>query len=102
MISLSRTNPLVSSFWSKYSHAMEWLNYHHLLYFWQVANEGSIVKASEKLHLTPQTISAQIKSLEESLGHKLFMRQGRNLTLTPDGEEVLQYADDILYSTYDS
>lgn len=61
---------------------MEWLNYHHLLYFWTVARKGSIVKASEELLLAPPTISAQIGRLEENLGEKLFRRSGRRLVLT--------------------
>ena len=56
---------------------MTWLNYHHLLYFWTVAREGSIVRAAEQLHLTQPTISGQIKALEDALGERLFERQGR-------------------------
>lgn len=74
---------------------MEWLNHHHLLYFWTVATEGSIARASEVLHLTPQTISAQIKSLEESVGQPLFERRGRNLVPTDAGQVVRRYADEI-------
>ena len=74
---------------------MDWLNYHHLLYFWQVAHEGSITRASEKLHLTPQTISSQLHDLEESLGEKLFVRRGRSLELTETGRDVVRYADEI-------
>lgn len=74
---------------------MEWLNHHHLLYFWTVATEGSIARASEVLHLTPQTISAQIKSLEESVGQPLFERRGRNLVPTEAGQVVRRYADEI-------
>ncbi|WP_309890948.1 transcriptional activator NhaR [Archangium sp.] len=74
---------------------MSWLNYHHLLYFWTVARAGSIAKASQQLHLAQPTISAQLKLLEESLGHKLFERQGRRLVLTDVGRTVLRYADDI-------
>lgn len=74
---------------------MSWLNYHHLLYFWTVARAGSIAKASEELHLAQPTISAQLKLLEESLGHKLLERQGRRLVLTDVGRTVLRYADDI-------
>ncbi len=54
---------------------MDWLNYHHLLYFWTVAREGSIVRASEKLRLAQPTISGQIRKLEEALGVDLFERQ---------------------------
>ena len=56
---------------------MQWLNYHHLLYFWSVAKHGSIVRASEELHLVHPTISGQIHRLEEVLGEKLFVRRGR-------------------------
>ena len=64
---------------------MEWLNYHHLLYFWMVAREGSVTRASSELRLAQPTISTQIRMLEESLGEKLFARQGRNLVLTDVG-----------------
>ncbi|MCM2315907.1 MAG: transcriptional activator NhaR [Thermoanaerobaculia bacterium] len=74
---------------------MEWLNYHHLLYFWVVAREGSIVKATEVLNLTQPTISAQIQSLEESLGEKLFDRVGRRLVLTEAGRTTYRYAEEI-------
>jgi LysR family transcriptional activator of nhaA len=71
------------------------LNYNHLLYFWTVAREGSIAKATQSLHLTPQTISGQLKLLEESVGEPLFHRIGRGLTLTETGHMVYQYADEI-------
>jgi LysR family transcriptional activator of nhaA len=74
---------------------MEWLNYHHLLYFWVVAREGSIVRASQELNLAQPTISGQIRVLEEKLGEKLFMRVGRNLALTDTGRMVYRYADEI-------
>ncbi|UCF33019.1 MAG: transcriptional activator NhaR [Phycisphaerales bacterium] len=74
---------------------MEWLNYHHLLYFWVVAREGTIAAACDQLGLAQPTISAQIRSLEQSLGHKLFRRMGRNLVLTEIGQEVYRYADEI-------
>lgn len=74
---------------------MEWLNYHHLMYFWTVAREGTIAKASEKLMLAPPTISAQIKSLEAALGEKLFERRGRTLVLTDTGEMVYDYANEM-------
>src|SRR5512140_3071160 len=74
---------------------MEWLNYHHLLYFWTVAREGSIARASQELRLAQPTISNQLKTLETSLGVKLFERQGRRLVLTDVGRTVLRYADDI-------
>jgi len=74
---------------------MEWINYHHLLYFWVVAREGSIVRASQELNLAQPTISGQLRLLEEELGEKLFMRVGRNLALTETGRMVYRYADDI-------
>jgi LysR family transcriptional activator of nhaA len=75
--------------------AMEWLNYHHLLYFWKVAKLGSIARASEELRLAPPTISTQIRCLEESLEEKLFRRVGRNLVLTEVGQRVYDYAEEI-------
>lgn len=74
---------------------MEWLNYHHLYYFWTVAREGSISKATHKLHLAQPTLSAQIKSLENSLNEKLFEKSGRGLALTEVGQTVYRYAEDI-------
>lgn len=74
---------------------MDWLNYHHLLYFWVTAREGSIVKASAVLNLTPPTISGQISALEDSLGEKLFEKSGRGLVLTETGRVALRYADEI-------
>ena len=74
---------------------MEWLNYHHLLYFWLVAREGSVTRAAAELRLGQPTVSAQIRTLEESLGEKLFTRVGRNLTLTDIGRVVFRYADEI-------
>ena len=71
------------------------LNYNHLLYFWTVAREGSIAKATQTLHLTPQTISGQLKLLEESVGEPLFNRVGRGLAMTETGHMVYQYADEI-------
>ena len=58
---------------------MEWLNYHHLLYFWTVVREGGVVRAAEKLRLSQPTVSAQVKALEARLGEKLFTRVGRRL-----------------------
>jgi len=74
---------------------MEWLNYHHLLYFWVVAREGSVVRASEQLRLAQSTISTQIHVLEQALGEKLFIQAGRNLLLTEIGQIVYRYADEI-------
>ena len=74
---------------------MEWLNYHHLLYFWMVAKHGSITLASRELRLAHPTISGQIHRLEAVLGHKLFARSGRNLVLTDIGRVAFRYADEI-------
>ena len=74
---------------------MAWLNYHHLLYFWTVARAGTIAAASKELHLSQPTISTQLKTLEESLGQKLFQRQGRKLVLTDVGQTTFRYADEI-------
>jgi LysR family transcriptional activator of nhaA len=74
---------------------MNWLNYHHLQYFWAVSQHGSVAKASETLHVTPATISIQLRELEKSLGVKLFRKAGRGLVLTDMGTAVLAYANDI-------
>ncbi|MBI5542450.1 MAG: transcriptional activator NhaR [Deltaproteobacteria bacterium] len=74
---------------------MDWLNYHHLLYFWMVAREGGLAPAAAKLRLTHPTLHAQIRALEESLGEKLFAKQGRKLALTEVGRMVYGYADEI-------
>jgi LysR family transcriptional activator of nhaA len=74
---------------------MEFLNYHHLRYFWVVAREGGLTKAAGKLHVSQPTISAQIHALEGVLGEKLFRRSGRNLRLTDVGQHVLSYAEEI-------
>lgn len=74
---------------------MAWLNYHHLLYFWTVARHGSITRACQELNLTQPAVSAQLRTLERSLGTALFERRGRSLTLTETGRLVFGYADDI-------
>ena len=74
---------------------MEWLNYHHLLYFYTVAREGSLTKASEVLRLAQPTLSGQIRKLEESLDEKLFVRKGRHLVPTEVGQMVFGYAEEI-------
>ena len=73
----------------------DWLNYHHLRYFWIVAREGGLKKAAEKLHVSPPSISAQISELETTLGEKLFRKAGRNNVLTDAGQIALRYADEI-------
>ncbi|WP_455371020.1 transcriptional activator NhaR [Petrachloros mirabilis] len=74
---------------------MEWLNYHHLLYFWTVAREGSVSRAASKLRLAQPTVSGQVRALEEALGEKLFVRQGRSLALTEVGKVAFRYADEM-------
>ncbi len=74
---------------------MSWLNYHHLLYFWATAKHGSITRACEELHLTPQTVSAQIRTLEKAIGEDLFVRTGRRMEPTGTGRMVYRYADEI-------
>ncbi len=74
---------------------MEWLNYHHLYYFWTVIREGGITAAGKRLNLVPSTISSQISCLEDALDVKLFKRVGRNIEPTEMGQLVFQYADEI-------
>lgn len=74
---------------------MDWLNYHHLLYFYMTAKEGSVTEASHRLNLAQPTVTAQIRSLEKAVGQKLFNRVGRNLVLTETGRMVYRYADEI-------
>src|SRR2546428_13000445 len=74
---------------------MEWLNYHHLLYFWALAKEGSVTGASKLVRIAQPTISGQISRLEEVLDEKLLARKGRNLVLTDTGRVAFRYADEI-------
>jgi LysR family transcriptional activator of nhaA len=71
------------------------MNFKHLHYFWTVARSGGVARAGERLHLTPQTVSAQIKLLEQDLGAALFKPAGRGLELTDAGRLALGYADEI-------
>lgn len=71
------------------------INYNHLRYFWFVAHEEHLTRAAEKLNLSQSALSVQIKTLESDLGHDLFERRGRRLTLTETGRLVLDYADAI-------
>lgn len=71
------------------------LNYRHLLYFWTVAKEGSITRAGQRLGLSVQTISTQLRQLESQLGHALLAPQGRSLVLTDTGRIALEYAEQI-------
>lgn len=73
----------------------EWLNYHHLRYFWTVAKEGSLAQAAAKLHVSQPSISEQIRELEGALGEKLFRREGRQNKLTDAGQVVFNYAEEI-------
>jgi LysR family transcriptional activator of nhaA len=75
--------------------AVEWLNYHHLLYFWSVVRTGSVAAASVELRLAPPTVSVQIRRLEEQLGEKLLRRSGRRVIPTEMGQAVFRYADEI-------
>jgi LysR family transcriptional activator of nhaA len=73
----------------------DWMNYHHLFYFWKVAQEGSLSRAADQLRLSHSTLSTQIRALEGFLGGDLFLRSGRALSLTVLGRDVLEYADEI-------
>ena len=75
--------------------SVEWLNFHHLRYFWTVARKGGVRKAADELHVSQPSISAQLRLLEDSIGEKLFKRSGRSLVLTEMGNLVLTYADEI-------
>ncbi|HEU4404560.1 MAG TPA: transcriptional activator NhaR [Polyangiaceae bacterium] len=74
---------------------MDWLNYHHLYYFWLTVKEGGVTAAAAKLRLSQSTVSAQIQQLEAALGADLFRRSGRTLALTEAGRHVLRYAEEI-------
>jgi LysR family transcriptional activator of nhaA len=74
---------------------VEWLNYHHLLYFWTVVRTGSVAAASEELRLASPTISVQIRRLEDQIGEKLLRRSGRRVVPTEMGQAVFRYADEI-------
>jgi LysR family transcriptional activator of nhaA len=74
---------------------MEWLNYHHLRYFWTVAKEGSLARAAARLRVSQPSISEQVRELESALGEKLFRREGRNNVLTDTGRIVFGYAEEI-------
>lgn len=74
---------------------MDWLNYHHLFYFWTVAREGTIAKACQRLQVAQPTISAQLRQLERAFGQRLFEKSGRTLQLTDAGRVTFQYAEEI-------
>jgi LysR family transcriptional activator of nhaA len=71
------------------------LNFKHLRYFWMVAKTGSIARAAEQLHLTPHSISGQLREFEAALGVELFRRVGRNLETTDAGRSIVSYAEEI-------
>jgi len=74
---------------------MATLNYHHLRYFWMIANENNLTRAAERLHVSQSALSIQLRQLEESLGQKLFERKGKRLQLTEAGRIALDYANTI-------
>lgn len=74
---------------------MDWLNFHHLRYFWTAAKEGSLARAAAELHVSQPSISEQIRELENAFGEKLFRREGRNNVLTDAGHVVFGYAEEI-------
>lgn len=74
---------------------MEWLNYHHLFYFWTVAREGTVTAASKLLRISQPALSNQLRTLEANLGERLFKRTGRRLALTESGGIAFRYADEI-------
>lgn len=79
---------------------MRQLNYHHLRYFWAVAHEDSLTKAAERMNLSQSALSAQIRKLEQEVGHALFERINKKLLLTEAGRIVLDYAD-VIFKTGD-
>jgi LysR family transcriptional activator of nhaA len=74
---------------------VEWLNYHHLFYFWNVVRSGGVNEAARQLRISPPAVSTQLGELQSSLGEPLFTRSGRKLVLTDMGRTVFDYADDI-------
>ncbi len=74
---------------------MDWLNYHHLMYFWTVVRKGGLAPAAEELRLSPSTVSTQIQQLEHVLGYELFDRSGRQMIVNDVGQVVYRYAEEI-------
>lgn len=74
---------------------MDWLNYHHLFYFWTVAKTGTVSAAAKQLHLARPTVTSQLRDLEKAVGQKLLEKQGRVLVRTEFGQQVFQYAEEI-------
>ena len=75
--------------------SMKWINYNHLYYFWMVAREGGVARASDELMVSQPTVSVQVKELERAVGHKLFDRVGRTLQLTEAGRVAFNYANEM-------
>ncbi len=71
------------------------LNYRHLYYFWVVCKEGGFVRASERLDMAVQTISAQVRELERSFGHQLLRPAGRGVAMTDAGKAAFARAEEI-------
>ena len=80
---------------------MPHLNYHHLRYFWVIANEGSMSRAAKRLNVSPSSLSVQLKALEDQLGKQLFDRRGKTLTLTEAGRIALDYANTVFRSGHE-
>lgn len=71
------------------------VNYHQLYYFWIIAKAGGYKAATETLLLAVSTLSLQISQLEKSLGMRLFERERRGVTLTPQGRVVYEHCERI-------
>lgn len=80
---------------------MSHLNYNHLYYFWMVTKKGSVAKAADALFLTPQTVTGQIRALEQRFNAPLFKRVGRHLEPTDFGQLVFRYADKMFSLSYE-
>ncbi len=74
---------------------MEFLNYHHLRYFWVAAKEGGLTRAAAKLHVSQSSICTQIQALESAMGEKLLRRLGQGLALTEAGQQAFSFAEEI-------
>src|SRR4051794_32883127 len=95
MVVRCSARPVTHGLTNRLDVTMKWLNYNHLYYFWFVAREGGIVRASEELMVSQPTISIQIKELETAVGQRLFDRVGRGLKLTEAGHIAFNYANEI-------
>ncbi|WP_431267366.1 LysR family transcriptional regulator [Dankookia sp. P2] len=80
---------------------MSSLNLHHLRLFHAVAHQGSLTGAARQLNLSPSALSAQLRTLEQSLGQDLFERRGRRLVVTEAGRLALDHADAIFRAAAD-